>query len=260
MGHKTTIGGTAYEVKGGKTLIGGTGYSIKGGKTLIGGTGYGISFGTPLSSLAVGTSVYLNESGSPVEYLIVHQGLPSNSYDSSCNGTWLLRKDTTATTAYYANGGTTYPFSSATARLNGTFLGTLDKAIQNIIKQVKIPYCNLIHTGNVASGADGFSTKVFLLSGAEMGHTYISLPQEGTALSYFNGASNTIKSANKDGTTTKVKWWLRSVVKDGEGYVWAIVQNGSIDYFQWDESGTYDRPAFILPSETKVDENFNVIA
>ena len=77
MGHKTLIGGTAYEIKGGRTLIGGTGYDIKGGRTLIAGTGYNISFGTPIGTLAVGTSVYLYEAGSPVEYIIVHQGLPS---------------------------------------------------------------------------------------------------------------------------------------------------------------------------------------
>ena len=47
MGHKTLIGGTAYDISGGKTLIGGTAYSIKGGRTLIGGTGYDISFVSP---------------------------------------------------------------------------------------------------------------------------------------------------------------------------------------------------------------------
>ena len=45
MGHKTLIGGTAYDIKGGKTLINGTAYDIKKGVTLIGGTGYDISFG-----------------------------------------------------------------------------------------------------------------------------------------------------------------------------------------------------------------------
>lgn len=44
MAHKTLIGGTAYEIKGGKTLVGGTAYEIKGGKTLVGGTAYDISF------------------------------------------------------------------------------------------------------------------------------------------------------------------------------------------------------------------------
>ena len=47
MGHKTLIGGTAYDIKGGKTLIGGTAYDITAGKTLVGGTGYDISFSLP---------------------------------------------------------------------------------------------------------------------------------------------------------------------------------------------------------------------
>ena len=29
MAHKTLIGGTAYEIKGGRTLVGGTGYDVK---------------------------------------------------------------------------------------------------------------------------------------------------------------------------------------------------------------------------------------
>ena len=40
MGHKTLIGGTAYEIKGGRDLIGGTGYSEKKGRVLVNGTGY----------------------------------------------------------------------------------------------------------------------------------------------------------------------------------------------------------------------------
>lgn len=45
MAHKTRVGGTAYEIKGGKTRVGGTGYSIGKGKTRVGGTAYSISFG-----------------------------------------------------------------------------------------------------------------------------------------------------------------------------------------------------------------------
>jgi hypothetical protein len=44
MAHKTLIGGTAYEIKGGKTLVNGTVYEVKGGKTLVGGTTYSIPF------------------------------------------------------------------------------------------------------------------------------------------------------------------------------------------------------------------------
>lgn len=42
--HKTLVGGTAYEVKGGKCLVNGTVYNIKKGRTLIAGTGYDINF------------------------------------------------------------------------------------------------------------------------------------------------------------------------------------------------------------------------
>lgn len=45
MGHKTLIGGTAYEISGGKTLVNGTAYSIDKGKTLVGGTAYEVGFG-----------------------------------------------------------------------------------------------------------------------------------------------------------------------------------------------------------------------
>ena len=47
------------------------------------------------SDIAVGSSVYLLENGSPVEWIVVNQGIPSSSslYDSSCDGTWLMRKD-----------------------------------------------------------------------------------------------------------------------------------------------------------------------
>lgn len=44
MAHKTKVGGTAYNTKGGKCLVGGTAYSIKKGRTMVGGTGYDVSF------------------------------------------------------------------------------------------------------------------------------------------------------------------------------------------------------------------------
>lgn len=44
MSHKTTIGGTAYEVKGGKCLVDGTAYSVQKGRTLVDGTGKDILF------------------------------------------------------------------------------------------------------------------------------------------------------------------------------------------------------------------------
>ena len=47
MAHKTLIGGTAYEIKGGTDLIAGTSYQIWGGRTLVNGTVYNIAFAKP---------------------------------------------------------------------------------------------------------------------------------------------------------------------------------------------------------------------
>ena len=51
------------------------------------------SLGTRLGDLEIGTIVHIKENGVYQDYLVVHQGLPSSVYDSSCNGAWLLRKD-----------------------------------------------------------------------------------------------------------------------------------------------------------------------
>ena len=53
MAHKTLIGGTAYELKGGRDLIGGTGYGRKAGKTLIGGAAYDVSFKPATATLKI---------------------------------------------------------------------------------------------------------------------------------------------------------------------------------------------------------------
>ena len=46
-----------------------------------------------LSTKAVGSIVKIKENGKFVDYIVIHQGLPSSMYDASCNGTWLLRKE-----------------------------------------------------------------------------------------------------------------------------------------------------------------------
>ena len=44
MAQKCTVGGVAYEIKGGRTLVGGVGYAITKGRTLVNGVGYDVSF------------------------------------------------------------------------------------------------------------------------------------------------------------------------------------------------------------------------
>lgn len=44
MAQKCTVGGVAYEIKGGRTLVDGVGYAVAKGRTLVDGVGYDVSF------------------------------------------------------------------------------------------------------------------------------------------------------------------------------------------------------------------------
>lgn len=76
MAHKTLVGGTAYNIKGGKCLVDGTGYSIKKGRTLIDGTGYDVNFVIGLTSMSL---IYAStvKKGSTINPTITYS--PSNA-------------------------------------------------------------------------------------------------------------------------------------------------------------------------------------
>lgn len=257
MGHKTLIGGTTYDIKGGRTCIGSTNYDIKKGRTLIGSTGYDISFGTPLGELATKTSVYMNVDGVRTEWKVAHQGIPDATiYDASCNGTWLLMKD--VYTFMQWNEGANYGKYGEGAihtYLNGTFLNLLDAGIKAQIQTVKIPYVNA--EGSAATGANGLSTQSFLLSEQEIGFT--SSTTIGATLAYFESATNADRIAYADNEAQA--WWLRSVQRGSRINYGQFVKSGGTLGSVADYSARGVRPALIFdPEETLVDEDFNVIA
>lgn len=219
--------------------------------------------GTPLSQLAVGTLVKIRENGSPVEYMVVHQGLPSSMYDASCDGCWVLRKDIAENRAWDSSDND-YKNSDIQAYLNGSWLSRYSVGVLSQIKQVKIPYVNGTgSSGSVASGANGLSCKIFLLSGYELGLTSIdisSFPRDGAKLSYFSSgassAANNKRIANYNGSATS--WWLRSPDTDNASRVWYIYSDGSCGHFY--DYETYGvRPALVLPSTALVDQDLNLI-
>ena len=215
---------------------------------------------TKLGSKAVGSSVYLKVNGVNTEFLVVHQGKPSSLYDDSCNGTWLLMKDIYKTMAWDSSNND-YKNSDVHSYLNGTFLGLLETDIQNAIKQVKIPYRNGTGSGGTtASGANGLSTKIFLLSGYEVGWTTSdsqNFPVDGAKLDYFTASSsgNSKRIANLNGTATY--WWLRSPCTSGTGYVWHVYSSGDCNF--WYCGNTYGvRPALVLDSLLSVSDDGSV--
>lgn len=220
--------------------------------------------GTKVGSLEVGSILKMNTSGTAWEWILVHQGLPSSMYDSSCNGTWLLLKDI-YTVRTWDSSNNDYKNSDIHSYLNGTFLNLFDNDIKNAIKQVKIPYQNGTGSGgSVASGANGLSCKIFLLSGYELGWTTSDssyIPRDGAKLSYFSSgtgsAANNKRIAKYNGSATD--WWLRSPVTNGTGYVRGVYSSGG--YLSWSCSNTVGvRPALILPSDALIDSDHNVLA
>ena len=215
---------------------------------------------TKLGSKAVGSSVYLKVNGVNTEFLVVHQGKPSSLYDDSCNGTWLLMKDIYKTMAWDSSNND-YKNSDVHSYLNGTFLGLLETDIQNAIKQVKIPYRNGTGSGGTtASGANGLSTKIFLLSGYEVGWTTSDsqyFPVDGAKLDYFTASSsgNSKRIANLNGTAAL--WWLRSPHTSGTDYVWRVLSSGGCG--RWDCYSAYGvRPALVLDSLLSVSDDGSV--
>lgn len=219
--------------------------------------------GTQISTLEVRTLVKINENGAPVEYLIVNQGLPSSMYDTSCDGCWVLRKDI-ATKWIWNSTNNDYKNSEIHAYLNGSWTSRYSAEVLSQIKQVKIPYVNGTSPGgSVASGANGLSCKIFLLSGYEVGFNARNtsyFPHDGAKLSYFSAgtssSANNKRIANYNGSAAL--WWLRSPYTNRTDHVWSVGSGGGYDF--WDCGGTFGvRPALVLSSTSKVDSDLNLL-
>lgn len=219
------------------------------------------SAGILASDIAVGSIVKLMESGSAVEYRVVHQGLPSSLYDSSCNGCWLLRKDIHSERQWDSANSNSYKISTIHTYLNSTFLNLFDSNIKDAIKQVKIPYVNGTGGSAVGSGANGLSCKIFLLSAPEVHYEYNYIDSgEGAALSYFascvTNKADSKRIANLNGSATS--WWLRSPHTHNTYDVWLVYPEGFCGTY--DASDSYGiRPALILPSNALFDADTMIL-
>lgn len=211
--------------------------------------------GTPLGNLAVGSIVTLHENDTPVEYIVINQGIPSNSssYDSSCEGTWLLKKycnifDEEMPQQWKTYGSNDYETSLFHQYLNETYIERLD--VKNIIKQVKIPYHKGGgYSGQSKNGADGLSVKIFILSSAELGLDVPYTPVNGARVSYFDGTASKLIYTTESGTA--VSWWQRSPKTNDDDSAFCVTSSGG-----YEATSTHYwcaiRPALILPSDAKL--------
>ena len=200
-----------------------------------------------------------DENGQPVDYLIVHQGLPSDIYDSSCEGTWCLRKDIAEKRQWNSSNVNDYANSTVHAYLNGDWLDRYDPDVVEAIIQAKIPYVTGTGGTPVASGADGLSARLFLLSGREVGFTTSdgAFPADGEKLDYFE--SGTTDSANSKRIAylsgEASAWWTRSNPNNTQNTynAWTVNANGNLSPKSVTQSSGL-RPALILPYSFKFKE------
>lgn len=211
----------------------------------------------PAGDYAVGNIVQLRENLVPLDYIVVHQGLPSSMYDASCDGTWLLRKDIAENRVWDSGNSNVLESSDIHSYLNNTWINRYDTDIRNAIKQVKIPYRQNGGSGGTdRNGSNGLSCKIFLLSGKEVGwdssvNQYF--PNDGAKLSYFldgtGSSANRKRVATLNGSATV--WWLRSPNTNSTYFVWGVTSGG--DWGGWIANNSCGvRPALVLPSDFRI--------
>lgn len=224
------------------------------------------SAGILASDLVEGDIVKLMEGGTPVEYIVVNQGIPESSslYDSSCDGTWLLRKDIHSNRQWDTSNINAYASSSINTWLNSDYVNGFGTIEQATIKQVKIPYCAGNDSTTINSGTNGLNTKVFLLGGYEVGFTTSTSSQllaDGAKLSYFESGTSA-SAVNKRIAylnTSADNWWLRSPNKAQSYSVYTVTNNG-YDETSGGTTGNYGiRPALIIPFTAKFDKDTKIL-
>ena len=211
------------------------------------------------SELPVGTIININENNIPIEYIVVNQGLPDEPYriyDSSCTGTWLLRKDIYALSEY-RDGINNYAAASKLHDKLDELFTLYDADIQNIIKDVIIPYYQT-STGELMDLYDGKDCKLFILSTTEMGFSYLDyngVPNEGGKLSYFISGSDVTAEAKRIALYNGIpyEYWTRTPYKHNTSLVYSIREDGVAVYGNGYDCGV--RPAFIIDSSSMIEYN-----
>ena len=225
------------------------------------------------TDIAIGGSIFTMVDDVRTEFLVVHKGNPDSSlYAASCDGVWCLMKDCWGDMIWDAQASNKYLTSYVNMFLNtteqGGFLSHIEENIQNIIKNVKIPYCIGNSSSTVNSGANGLPVKVFLLSAVEVGFRTSdisgsdNLPVDGVKLAMFDEGIETTANAKRvaNYSSSAIQWWLRSptIWNDEDAY---YVSTKGVGAFTQVKNTSYGcRPCFIIPYDTKLDANNNIVA
>jgi hypothetical protein len=212
--------------------------------------------GSAAGDLLVGQTVAIKESGTPIPYLVVHQGNPdAGLYDASCEGTWLLRQDIRMIGIWNSDNKNKLNESDIMAAMAG-FLNDYEMKIQQAIKQVKIPYYVGGGTIDINSGPNGLQCKIFPLSCYEIGMNINASLVDSAKLSYFESGieSSAMQKRIAELNGSSSDWFLRTASVSVTHAVYVVSANGAIVGISVSAVSGY-RPAFILPYDYQFEES-----
>ncbi len=212
-----------------------------------------------LSAVPVGTVVKLKEGGSLVNFIVVHQGLPSEIYDASCNGTWVLRQDILENIQWAdhkEDNFTDYSGSYLPSRVD-SIVSTLDAGVQKLIRSVKVPLYNGYY---LSTGGNGLSCRGIILSRTEYGILENGGTVDGAKLDCFNSytadSDNHCRIANLNGEPAP--YWTRTVTS-GKTSIRTITEDGKLGgSFYFESYGL--RYAMVLEPQYSVSDDGTVLA
>lgn len=213
--------------------------------------------GTPLSELAEGTIIKINENGAPVEFY-----LAKHNYESGLNGngrTLVVRKHSSNDNVWYDNDypnyTNSYNQSNLDSWLNETYYNRFDNSIKSRIGSTKFRCAK----GNNNSTIETLDKYIFALSMTELGYSNgngRNVYVEGSKLPIADTIAADLQ--NNEG----VPYSLRSAVYNSDDEIFFMNYMMRIDPYPIYEpaySNKHPRPMFTIPSTTIVDIDLNVI-
>lgn len=199
-----------------------------------------------LSTKAEGSVIKINESGSPVEFIVC-----KHNYESELNGsgrTLVVRKDCYDNRQWHSSNVNVYATSAIDSWLNSTYKNLLDTDIRGVIGTTKIKYT----PGKGDNTVGTLERAIFLLSLTELGKAPSYANKEGTALSI----ASSLQIAYLNGSAAAQ--WTRSPFRNSKDFACHLVSDGNVDA-SYCASSYGSRPAFTLPSNALVDDSGNVV-
>lgn len=212
-----------------------------------------------LNSYSVGDVVKVKGQGTTLwpdaEYIVVHKGLPSDKYDASCEGVWLLRKNAPQQKSNWGLwNGTLAPYQQSEMHeyLSSVyFYNAYSQAVQALIVQAKIPVNCVDSDFNFSIGV--LATRCFLLHTGETGwNSSITFPK----LDYFlsgDTAEALLLRRVVDDSGIEAQCWARGIQKFNNTAISVIYTNDDGSAFSVNNDTDKNfRPAIILPYNAAV--------